>query len=152
MDETAVGPILYTGAVGLMVIGAYGIVMSRHLVRIILALALLEAGANLFLIMTGFRADAVAPIIVDGMIPRSMVDPIPQALVLTAIVIGVGIQAFAVTLALRLYRAYGTLDLHEIRTRMERDIAAETGTPLPRSADSPRDIHPGPTLPKGGEA
>ncbi len=150
MDETAIGPILYTGAVGLMVTGVYGIVMSRHLVRIILALALLEAGANLFLVMTGYRADAAAPILIHGVIPRSMVDPIPQALVLTAIVIGVGIQAFAVTLALRLYRAYGTLDLHEIRTRMEHDIAAETGSPPPHSADAPRIIRPG--LPKGSKA
>jgi multicomponent Na+:H+ antiporter subunit C len=56
----------------------------------------------------------------DGTIPpdtfvRNSVDPIPQALVLTSIVIGVGVTAMTVAIALRLYERYGTYDIQEIR-------------------------------------
>ena len=83
------GPILYTAAFGLILIGSAGIVLSTHLVRIIFGIALLEAGANLLLLLATFREGTRAPIIVDGNITTTMADPVPQALVLTAIVIGV---------------------------------------------------------------
>jgi len=61
-----IGVVLYGGAVGLAVIGAVGVATATHLVRIVLALALLEAGANLLLLLSAFRFDAIAPIIVSG--------------------------------------------------------------------------------------
>jgi hypothetical protein len=66
-----------------------------------------------------------------------MVDPVPQALVLTAIVIGVGVQALAVGLLFRVHRAYGTLDLRELCRRMELDIAQAAGVPSPGSQQAP---------------
>ena len=111
MIELNTGLIFYSAAIGLILIGIGGLVLSTHLLRMIFGLALLEAGANLLLVMTGYREDAAAPIIVDGNIPQAMVDPIPQALVLTAIVIGVGVLAVALALAVRIQRAYGTLDM-----------------------------------------
>ena len=137
-----VGGILFAGSIGLIVIGVSGIVMAHHVVRIILALGLLEAGANLLLVLVGFRWNAAAPIIVDGVVPDAMVDPVPQALVLTAIVIGVGVQALALTVALRLKRAYGTLDIRDLRQEMEKDIAREAGIELPTSADAPTRVEP----------
>jgi multisubunit Na+/H+ antiporter MnhC subunit len=134
--------IMYAGAAGLMLIGMAGIVLSAHLIRMIFGLALLEAGANLLLILATWRAGSVAPIIVDGKIPALMADPVPQALVLTAIVIGVGILALALALAIRVQHAYGTLDVREIRRRMEQDIAAQAGIALPTSHDSPADSVP----------
>jgi len=142
MGAVELGSIACAGALGLVVVGLFGMVMSPHLIRIILSLAVLEAGANLFMVMVGYRPGGVAPIIVDGTIPAAMVDPIPQALVLTAIVIGVGVQAFAIALAMRLRRAYGTQDVREIRRRMEQDISRETGVPLPSSEDEPEVQHP----------
>ena len=129
--------ILYTGAFGLMVIGIGGIVLSTHLVRIIFGVALLEAGANLLLLLATWRDGAAAPIIVAGRVPALMADPVPQALVLTAIVIGVGVLALALSLTLRVHRAYGTLDMRELRHRMEQAIAAEAGVALPVSQDAP---------------
>jgi multicomponent Na+:H+ antiporter subunit C len=113
-------------------------VLSTHLVRIIFGIALLEAGANLLLLLTGYREGSSAPIIVNGQIPAAMVDPVPQALVLTAIVIGVGILAVALGLALRVQRAYGTLDIREVRQQLGRDIASGAGVALPSSADAPQ--------------
>ncbi|HHH43350.1 MAG TPA: Na+/H+ antiporter subunit C [Gammaproteobacteria bacterium] len=131
------GLVLYSGAFGLILIGIAGIVLSSHLVRIIFGVALLEAGANLLLLLATWHEGAAAPIIVAGRVPDRMADPVPQALVLTAIVIGVGILALALSLALRVQRAYGTLDMHEVRRRMEQDIAGEAGIDLPSSSHAP---------------
>ncbi|MFQ5643022.1 MAG: sodium:proton antiporter [Thiogranum sp.] len=131
------GLVLYTAAFGLILIGIAGIVLSAHLVRIIFGVALLEAGANLLLLLATWHEGAAAPIIVAGRVPELMADPVPQALVLTAIVIGVGILALALSLALRVQRAYGTLDMHEVRRRMEQDIADEAGIDLPSSDHAP---------------
>lgn len=135
MPDTAT--LLYTGAFGLIFIGIAGIVLSSHLVRIIFGIALLEAGANLLLLLATWRDGASAPIIVDGHVPGLMADPVPQALVLTAIVIGVGILALALALAVRVQRAYGTLDIREVRQCMERQIAGEAGIDLPSSQQAP---------------
>jgi len=115
----------YCGAIGLILLGVFAMVMYRHLIRIIFGLILLEAGVNLFLITVGYRPNAVAPILVEGQIPAAaMVDPIPQALVLTAIVIGVGVQALALALVVKTYKAYGTLDTKVLAQK----IAQESGT------------------------
>ena len=92
--------IFHIAAFGLILIGSAGIVLSTHLVRIIFGIALLEAGANLLLLLATYREGAAAPIIVDGRVPLTMADPVPQALVLTAIVIGVGILALALSLSI----------------------------------------------------
>lgn len=129
--------VLYIGAGGLILIGSAGIVLSTHLVRIIFGIALLEAGANLLLLLASFREGAAAPIIVTGRIPAVMADPVPQALVLTAIVIGVGILALALGLAIRVQRAYGSLEMREIRDRMAQDIADDAGIDRPVSSHAP---------------
>lgn len=140
MIEINSGLVFYTAAIGLILIGIAGLVMSTHLVRMIFGLALLESGANLLLVVVGYRAGAAAPIIVNGNIPPAMVDPVPQALVLTAIVIGVGVLALALALALRVQRAYGTLDIREIHQRLEKEIADNAGIPLPASENAPEQI------------
>lgn len=129
--------ILYGGAVGLIVIGVAGLVLSRHLFRIILALVIAEAGANLLLVLSGFRFNALAPIAIGGQMPVEMVDPVPQAMVLTAIVIGVGIQALALSVVIRVFRTYGTLDMRVLLQRMEQDISDEAGISVPGSQDTP---------------
>ncbi len=137
MVEMTVELVLYVGAVGLIVIGIAGLVLSSHGLRMILALAIAETGANLLLVLAGYRQGAAAPILTSAQTSVAMVDPVPQAMVLTAIVIGVGVQALAVAVLIRAYRAYGTLDLRELRRRMELDVAAATGVAPPSSQDAP---------------
>ena len=137
-----VAPLIFSGAIGLIAIGIAGMVLSRHLFRMILALAIAEAGANLLLVIAGYRWDAVAPILRGDAPPVPMVDPVPQAMVLTAIVIGVGVQALALSLAIRVRAAYGTLDMHEVRRRMEVDLAAEAGVTPAGSQESPGEGRP----------
>jgi len=136
--------ILIVGGIGLVAIGAVGMAVSRHLLRLVLALALAEAGVNLLLVLAGYRWDAVAPILTGAAVTRPMVDPVPQALVLTAIVIGVGVQALAVALMIRVREAYGTLDIRELKTRVEQDICGAAGIAPPESANAPGGSQPYP--------
>jgi multisubunit Na+/H+ antiporter MnhC subunit len=134
--------ILYAGAIGLIALGSLGLVLSRHLFRLVLALAIAEAGANLLLVLTGYRGGAVAPILGVHQPGTTMVDPIPQVLVLTAIVIGVGVQALAVSVLLKIYRAYGTLDLRVLREHLELDLAKAAGIRAPGSQEAPAGERP----------
>ncbi len=129
---------LVAGGVGLIAIGAVGLAVSRHLLRLVLALGLAEAGANLLLVLAGYRWDAVAPILTGAAAHQPMVDPIPQALVLTSIVIGVGVQALAVALLIRVKAAYGTLDIRELKPLLERDICAAAGLAPAASSEIPQ--------------
>ena len=140
--------LLYTGAIGLIVIGILGVVTLRNIYRIVLALVIAEAGANLLLVIAGYRFDAVAPILsaqnLTSAMNTPMVDPVPQAMVLTAIVIGVGIQALALAFVLRIYQHYQTLDLHEIHRRMLIDINSENGVRALLSDEQPASQGPSP--------
>lgn len=148
MMPLTIESLLYAGAIGLVAIGAAGLVMSRNLLKMLLALGIAEGGANLLLVLTGYRGEATAPIIGFGPADAYMVDPVPQVLVLTAIVIGVGVQAMALAVLVLIYRAYGTLDLGALRTAMERDIAAAAGVRAPSSAHAPLGARPLPPVPE----
>ncbi len=128
------GAVLYAGAIGLFLIGCYAMVAERHLIRNILGLVLVESGVNLLLVAVGFRENAAAPILKAGQSAGMMVDPLPQALVLTAIVIGFGVLALALALVVRVHQAYGTLDTREVARlmRVERE-ASGPGAAGPRA-------------------
>lgn len=137
MDYLSFQNILYACAIGLIAIGLVGMVTSNHLFRMVLALAIAEAGGNLFMVLAGWRPDAVAPIVGVHPAGTAMVDPIPQSLVLTSIVIGVGVQALAVAVILRIHQRYGTLDMRKLRERFELEVAAAAGIAPPGSAQAP---------------
>ena len=106
----------YIGAFGLIFIGLYTILVKHNLIKVIIGLGILDTGVNLFLVSVGYITKGTAPIFSKPDIdPEHMVDPVPQALVLTAIVIGVAVLALALSLAIRLYQHYGTLNLRKIR-------------------------------------
>jgi len=108
--------IYYIAAVGLILIGLYIMGVKKNLIKVIIGLSFFETGINLLLIALGYISGGTAPIFSrSDLRPEGMVDPIPQALVLTAIVIGVAVLALALALAVRLYEHYGTLNLRKIR-------------------------------------
>ena len=109
----------YSLACVLILIGFYGVVASRNVVRIVVGLIVAEHGVHLLLILIGYRSGGHAPILepgsaVDALAGRA-VDPLPQALVLTSIVIGLGLLALLVAICLRLYERYGTFDVTRMR-------------------------------------
>ena len=99
----------------LFLVGLYGVITKRDLIKIILSIGILGYAANLFLILVAYRTGAVYPILVENADRQAMVDPLPQALVLTSIVIELGITALLVALAVRLFQKYKTFDITKIR-------------------------------------
>ena len=92
-------------------------VLSRQLVRMLLGLSLLTTAANLVLFQAGRIRSAQPPLISEGADRlHDSADPLPQALVLTAIVIGFALSVILAALALRAYRGHGTLRSDEIRS------------------------------------
>ena len=118
------GLLPYALAFILLVIGLYAIIAKKNVIKIIIGLLIVDYAVNLFLVLLGYRsppdgAVAAAPILTAGTPPDELlahtVDPLPQALILTSIVIGLGIVALVVSLAIRLHEKYGTFDITAIR-------------------------------------
>ncbi len=110
---------VYILCFALFLLGLYCVLTKKNTVKIVVGLAIMEYATNLFLVLLGYRKDGVAPIVDRSTDPLEFlarcVDPLPQALVLTAIVIGLGVTAMAIALCIRLYEKYGTFDVSEIR-------------------------------------
>ena len=98
----------------LFCVGLYCILRKRNL-KIIIGLVIIENAVNLFFILVGYRMHGRAPILAKGKEILNMVDPLVQALVLTAIVIGLATTALIVAIAIRIYEKYGTFDITKIR-------------------------------------
>lgn len=137
-EAALLGHVMSAGAVGLVLIGLYAMLVERDLVRIILGLALVGSGINLLIVAIGYRPDAVAPILVGAMTATPMVDPIPQALVLTSIVIDVGVLALALALAIRVYESFGTVDTRDVQRQIAQADDTVTGDAGTTSLDRPR--------------
>ena len=104
----------YLAVAALILIGLYAILFKRNLIKIIIGITLIESGVNLFLITLGFRTDSTAPIYTTS--PGGLMSlPVPQALTLTSIVIGVAVLALMLTLVILIYRHYQSLDVRKIK-------------------------------------
>jgi len=99
----------------LFCIGLYCIVVKRNMIKIIIGMGIIDYATFLFLVLIGYRMEGRSPIYDKTQEVKNMVDPIPQALVLTAIVIGLAVLALMISIAIRLYEKYGTFDITEIR-------------------------------------
>jgi multisubunit Na+/H+ antiporter MnhC subunit len=99
----------------LFCIGLYCVLRKRNIIKIIIGLGIIEYAVNLFFVLIGYRAGGRAPILAKDQVVLNMVDPIPQALVLTAIVIGLATTALMVAIAIRIYEKFGTFDITKIR-------------------------------------
>ena len=99
----------------LFAIGIFCILRKRNLIKIIIGIIIAEYGVHLFFALVGYRMEGRAPIFSPDEGVLNMVDPLPQALVLTAIVIGLAVTAMAVAIAIRIYEKYGTFDITKIR-------------------------------------
>jgi multicomponent Na+:H+ antiporter subunit C len=82
--------------------------------EVVIGFSLISHGTNLLLLTTGKLKRGVVPILVEGY-QGMYTDPLPQALVLTAIVIGFGVLAFTLVLVKRVYQTVGTDDMDEMR-------------------------------------
>ncbi len=108
---------IYGTAILLLLIGLYGALTKKSLIKIVLGLSIMDSGVHLLMIAIGYLKNGTAPIFSPGYEDdlTKMVDPVPQALVLTAIVIGFGVTAVALSLVIRLYKHHNTLRIDEIK-------------------------------------
>lgn len=103
--------------VGLLYAAGIYLLMRRSIVKVILGLVLLGHAANLLIFVAGRLTRVHAPLVplgADAPTPP-FADPLPQALILTAIVIGFGVQAFALVLFRRAYQTVGADDLDRMK-------------------------------------
>ena len=101
----------------LLTMGLYCLVAKKNIVKKVIGVVIMDYAVNLYLIIIGYKRGGVAPIVERGMSENALerfVDPLPQALVLTSIVIGLGVLALMVSMCVRLYERHGTFDMSQI--------------------------------------
>ena len=102
---------------GLMVSGALYMMLNRNLVKYLFGLIILSNATNLVLFNAGRLTEGVPAFVPDTALASEVIlaNSVPQALILTAIVIGFGLLAFALVLAYRAYEELGSVDMDEMR-------------------------------------
>ncbi len=121
--------LLFALVTGVLFAAGFFLILRRSIVRVVLGVALLSHAANLALFTAGGLGNRVPPIIPEGALalPEGSADPLPQALILTAIVIGFALQAFLLALVVRASEAAGTDDLDLYATVDTGEPAEEGG-------------------------
>jgi len=113
ITDTPVSLIVLCSGLGLIIIGLWGMLTQRNIIRIIIGFSLMDTGIHMVMVSIGYVTGGTAPIINDA-VPMAeaanlIVDPVPSALVLTAIVIGLGVTAVMLSFAVRIYKSQKTL-------------------------------------------
>lgn len=106
----------------LFVIGFMNLLLQKNLIKKIIGLNIMDSAVYLFLAEKGYINGRTVPIIVDGIQEaETYINPIPSGLVLTGIVVSVSVSALMLSLTIRLYKRYHTLDLDEISMRLRKE-------------------------------
>lgn len=110
----------------LMMIGLYGIIAKKNLVKKIIGMNILQTAVILFFISAGAKTNATIPIIEHGhdaahraLTASHYINPLPHVLMLTAIVVAVATLGVALTLVIKIYQQYHTLEENEIIERSQ---------------------------------
>lgn len=98
-------------AIILFFIGVYGVIARRNIIKTVMSIGIMEGAIILYFLAGGAQGAQRAPITAAGI----AADPVPQALMITAIVIGVGVTAVALTMFISLYHRYGTTNWKKAR-------------------------------------
>jgi multicomponent Na+:H+ antiporter subunit C len=113
------GVAIYLLTFAVLIVGVYAVVAKKNIIKIIIGVLLIDYAVNMLLVLIGYRSGGQAPILSEGQevsrFAAASVDPLPQAMVLTSIVIGLGLTALMVAMAIRLYEKYDTFDMDKIR-------------------------------------
>lgn len=111
--------VVYLLCFGLFLTGVYGLLTKKNLIKIIISLNLMGYAVNLLFILIAYRHDGIAPLLetnkAAGAHAPVMVDPLPQGLVATSIIIELALTVLLVSLALGIYARYKTFDITQIR-------------------------------------
>ena len=110
----------YIASIILIVLGLYTVCTKKNLIKIVLGMGIIDYGVNMLIVSFGFREGGTAPIyqlsdLLNGVAPTYFVDPVPQALTLTSIVIGACVDAMALSLVIMIHRKYNSVNADEVR-------------------------------------
>ncbi len=105
-------------AVALFFLGLYGAMSQRNIIKTIMSVGIMDLGAITFFMLANHPADAKPPISSTPAV--QMADPVPQALMITAIVIGVSVIAMCLAMYMRVAYRYGTADWNILIRRLEK--------------------------------
>lgn len=109
-------------AILLFGIGFANLLIQKNLIKKIIGLNIMDTAVYLFLAEKGYIAGRMAPIVTDGVQEvEAYINPIPSGLVLTGIVVSVSVTALMLSLTVRLYQRYHTLDLDEISMQLRKE-------------------------------
>ena len=109
-------------AILLFGIGFANLLIQKNLIKKVIGLNIMDTAVYLFLAEQGYIAGRAAPIVVDGVQEvEAYINPIPSGLVLTGIVVSVSVTALMLSLTVRLYQRYHTLDLDEISMQLRKE-------------------------------
>ena len=106
----------YICAFCLIVLGMYCMIAKKNMLKTCIGMGMMDYGVNLMIVSVGFHEGGTAPIFTISELSRAsfFVDPVPQALTLTSIVIGAGTTALALSLAIMAKKQYGTVNTEQI--------------------------------------
>ena len=96
----------------LFLIGIYGLLARQNIIKTVISLGIIQSAIILFFLTINFTSDSVVPIGTE--FDTMVADPLPQALMITAIVIGVAVTAVSLTMFISLYHHYGTTNWHKV--------------------------------------
>jgi multicomponent Na+:H+ antiporter subunit C len=99
----------------IILIAFYGLIISENLIKKVMCLNIIQNSIILFFVRIGYLENALPPILTD--LHAEYVDPLPQALMLTAIVIGVCFNTLALTIIVKIYYKYNTVEVSKISER-----------------------------------
>ena len=103
-------------------IGFANLLFQKNLIKKIIGFNIMDTAIYLFLAEKGYIAGRMPPIVVNGIQDvEAYINPIPSGLVLTGIVVSVSVSALMLSLTIRLYKRYHTLDLDEISIRLRKE-------------------------------
>lgn len=108
----------YIVAMFLVLAGSYALLLKENLIKKIIGLGILSNGIHLFAISLGYREGGIAPVLEAANINHFVqhaVDPLPQALILTSIVISLSVTAVALSLIIQGYRKTGSIEAGNYR-------------------------------------
>ncbi len=116
--QTIMSISIYGSSVVLMLLGLYAVLVKKNLIKIVIGLSIVDSGLHLLFVAVGYLHNGTAPIFSPEAVDKvnQMVDPVPQALVLTAIVIGFATTAVALSLVIRLYKHHKTARIDQIKS------------------------------------
>ncbi len=104
----------YIGASALFVIGLYTVLTHNNLLKRVIGINIMETSIFLFFVSIGYVSNGKSPIIDLSEEISIYVNPLPSALILTGIVVAVSITAYSLSLIMKIYQSYGTMDMDEI--------------------------------------